>query len=63
VHVSFLMYSSLPARRSVALSLEGAGMSTLREGEYFQGVRVVEIFADAVDLEWGGMRYRVPARR
>jgi hypothetical protein len=57
------MYSSQPARRSVALSLPGAGMSTLREGEYFQGVRVLEILPDAVDLEWNGMRYRASARR
>jgi hypothetical protein len=61
--VSFLLHSPAPERRSVALSLEGAGMSTVREGEYFQGVRVLEILPEAVDLEWGGVRYRVPARR
>jgi len=63
VRVSFLMYSRDPERRSVALGVAGAGITTVREGEYFQGVRVVEILPEAVDLEWGGVRYRVPARR
>lgn len=63
VRVSFLLYSSTPARRSVALTIGEGGMSSLREGEYFQGVRVLEILPDAVDLEWAGVRYRVPAGR
>ena len=57
------MYSSDPSRRSVALGVAGAGITTVREGEYVQGVRVVEILPEAVELEWGGARYRIPARR
>jgi hypothetical protein len=63
VRVSFLMYSADPARRSVALTVDGGGTATLREGEYFQAVRVLAIRPNAVDLEWAGVRYRVPAAR
>jgi hypothetical protein len=62
VRVSFLIYSRTPARRSVALSIDGAGLLTLREGQTAHGLEVVEILPDGAQLAWEGARFTVPAR-
>jgi hypothetical protein len=62
VQVSFLVYSSVPARRTVALKVDGGGLVTLHEGESTGGFSVVEILPDGVDLDWQGQVYTVHAR-
>jgi len=62
VRISFLIYSRTPERRSVALTLDGTGMVTLREGQATQGLEVVEIRPDGAEMAWQGERFTVPAR-
>jgi hypothetical protein len=62
VRVSVLIYSRTPARRSVARSIDGAGLVTLREGQTAHGLEVVEILPDGAQLAWEGARFTVPAR-
>lgn len=62
MHVSFLVYSATPSRRSVALNIEGPGLIVLREGDEANGFVVNRILPNGVELLWGGMRFRVPAR-
>jgi hypothetical protein len=40
--VSFLVYSAVVERRSVALTIDGGGLTTLREGDEAQGIQVVQ---------------------
>ena len=62
MRVSFLVYSSVSTRRSVALTIGDAGMTTLREGQESQGVEVVRIFPDRVDLRWQGETFTLEVR-
>ena len=52
VRVSFLAWSRVPERRTVALSVGDGSMTTLHEGERSDRVEVVEILPD-------GVRYRL----
>lgn len=63
VRVSFLVYSSVPERRSVALTIDEGGLVTLQEGQQSGEVSVVEILPDAVALAWQGQAFTVPAQR
>src|SRR5262249_4211395 len=63
VRLSFLLYSPAPGRRTVALSIENRGLETLHEGESStDGVEVVRILPDRVELGWNGERFTVRAR-
>lgn len=62
VRISFLIYSRTPERRSVALTIDGTGLVTLREGQAAQGLEVVEILPDGARVTWQGQRFTVPAR-
>jgi hypothetical protein len=62
VRVSFLVYSSSPARRSVALAIDETGLVTLHEGEDAGGLSVAQILPDGVELTWQGQAFTVPAR-
>lgn len=62
VRVSFLVYSAAPERRSVALTIDEAGLVTLREGEKANGLSVAQILPDGVELEWNGERFTIPAQ-
>jgi hypothetical protein len=62
VHVSFLVYSTTPERRSVALTIDDGGLVTLREGEASGGLSVVQILTDGVELAWQGESFVVRAR-
>jgi hypothetical protein len=62
VRISFLIYSRTPERRSVALTIDGAGLVTLREGQAVQGLEVVQILPDGAQVAWQGKRFTVPAR-
>lgn len=62
VHVSFLLYSKVPERRSVALAIEDGGLVTLREGERTGGVEVARILPDRVELRYDGRTFTVRAR-
>jgi hypothetical protein len=60
--VSFLVYSAVPERRRVALSIGDASMVTLHEGESAHDVEVERIFADHVELRHDGRRFTLRAR-
>ena len=62
VLVSFLIYSRIPARRSAGLSIDGAGLVTLHEGEEASGLEVARIYPDRVELVHGGRRFVVGTR-
>ncbi len=62
VQLSFLLFSGSAERRSVALSIDGSGLETLREGETSGGLEVVRILPDRVDLRWEGQPFTVRAR-
>jgi hypothetical protein len=62
IRLSFLLYSSHPERRSVALTIDGGGLTTLHEGDDHEGVEVVRIHPDHVDLRWQGEAFSVEAR-
>jgi hypothetical protein len=54
VQVGFLVYSRVPERRSVTVSIDGAGLVTLHEGDSFAGVEVSRILPDRVQLRHEG---------
>lgn len=62
VRLSFLLYSTHAERRSVALTIDGGGLTTLHEGDDHEGVEVVRIHPDRVDLRWQGEAFSVEAR-
>ena len=63
VRLSFLLYSPAPGRRTVALAIESRGLETLHEGETSNdGVEVVRILPDRVELGWNGEHFTVRAR-
>ncbi len=63
VRLSFLLYSPAPGRRTVALAIENRGLETLHEGESSSdGVEVVRILPDRVELGWNGEHFTVRAR-
>jgi hypothetical protein len=62
VRVSFLVYSNAPERRSVALTIDEAGLVTLREGEESNGLSVAQILPDGVELTWQDQSFTVRAR-
>lgn len=62
VRVSFLVYSTSPERRSVALAIDEAGLVTLHEGEDANGLSVAQILPNGVELTWQGQSFTVPAR-
>lgn len=61
VQVSFLVYSRAAERRRVALSLDGASLVTLHEGQAAGGVEVVRILTDRVHLRHDGRMFSVRA--
>jgi hypothetical protein len=46
----------------VALTIDGAGLVTLREGQGAQGLEVVQILPDGAHVTWEGKHFTVPAR-
>jgi hypothetical protein len=63
VRLSFLLYSPAPGRRTVALAIDNRGLETLHEGESSNdGVEVVRILPDRVELGWNGEHFTVRAR-
>jgi hypothetical protein len=62
LRVSFLVYSSAASRRTVTLTIGDTGLTTMREGEEQQGITVVRIRADRVELEWQGERFELEVR-
>jgi hypothetical protein len=62
MRVSFLVYSSIAERRSVALTFDGGGLTTLREGDESNGVQVVHIRPDRVELRWQGEAFMLEVR-
>jgi hypothetical protein len=62
LRVSFLVYSSAAERRSVVLTIDGGSLTTLREGDESNGVAVVRIHPDRVDLRWQGETFTLEVR-
>jgi hypothetical protein len=62
VRVSFLIYSPVASRRTVALTIEDGSLATLHEGEAAGGVEVTHIHPDHVELRHGGQTFTVQAR-
>jgi hypothetical protein len=62
LRISFLVYSSLADRRSVVLTIDGGGLTTLREGDESNGISVVQIHPDRVDLRWNGETFTLDVR-
>ena len=62
LRVSFLVYSAAPARRSVALTIENGSLTTLHEGEEVNGIEILRIRADGVELRWQGQAFLLPVR-
>jgi hypothetical protein len=62
LRVSFLVYSSAADRRSVVLTIDGGGLTTLREGDESNGISVVQIHPDRVDLRWQGETFTLDVR-
>jgi hypothetical protein len=62
IRLSFLLYSAHPERRSVALTIDGGGLTTLHEGDDHEGVEVVRIRPDGAELRWQGEVFTVEAR-
>ena len=60
--MSFLLYSAARARRSVALAIAGGSLYALHEGETAEGIEVVRILPDRVELTWHGELFTVRAR-
>jgi hypothetical protein len=62
LRVSFLVYSASPERRSVALTINDGSLTTLREGGGADGVEVVRILPDRVELRWQGETFVLEVR-
>ena len=62
LRISFLVYSKVAERRSVALTIDGGGLTTLREGEESNGIGVVRIDPDRVELRWAGESFTLEVR-
>jgi hypothetical protein len=62
LRISFLVYSSLADRRSVVLTIDGGSLTTLREGDESNGISVVQIHPDRVDLRWNGEAFTLDVR-
>jgi hypothetical protein len=62
MRISVLVYSSLADRRSVVLTIDGGSLTTLREGDESNGISVVQIHPDRVDLRWNGEAFTLDVR-
>jgi len=60
--VSLVLYSETPARRRVALTIDGGSLTTLHEGEGAAGIEVVRIYPDKVELRWQGQAFMLEVR-
>jgi Type II secretion system protein B len=62
VRVSFLLYSSLKERRSVALTINDQGLTTLHEGDFVEGLEIVHILPDRVEVRFQGELFTLEVR-
>ena len=61
IHVSFLIYSAVPARRQVSLTIDNGPLVTLHEGQKSGTISLVRILRDRIHVEHGGRTYSVRA--
>ena len=61
IHVSFLIYSSVPERRQVSLTIDNGPLVTLHEGQKTGSVSLVRILRDRIHVEQGGRTFSVRA--
>jgi len=62
IQLSFLVYSRVPERRRVAVSIAGGNMVTLHEGEAAGDVQVVRILPDGIHVRYQGALFAVHPR-
>jgi len=62
VEVNVLLYSRLPERRTVSLTIAGGAMVTLREGESSGDFEVTRILPERIHVRYGGRMFAVEAR-
>jgi len=62
IRMSFLVFSRNADRRTVTLTIDGSGLTTLHEGEKVGGLEVVRIYSDHADLRFSGTRFSVRGR-
>jgi type II secretory pathway component PulC len=62
LRVSMVLYSAIPARRRVALTIDGGSLTTLHEGEEASGIEVLQIQPDRVELRWQGQAFTLEVR-
>ena len=61
IRVSFLIYSSVPKRRQVSLTIDNGPLVTLHEGQKAGSVSLVRILRDRIHVEHGGRTFSVRA--
>lgn len=61
IHVSFLIYSSVPERRQVSLTIDNGPLVTLHEGQTAGSISLVRILRDRIHVEHGGRTFSVRA--
>lgn len=62
IQISFLVYTRVPERRAVWLSIDGGSLITLHEGETSGGIEVARILPDRVHLRHNGSVFLVRTR-
>ena len=62
IQISFLVYTRVPERRAVWLSIDGGSLITLHEGEASGGIEVARILPDRVHLRHNGSLFLVRTR-
>ena len=62
IQISFLVYTRVPERRAVWLSIDGGSLITLHEGETSGGIEVARILPDRVHLRHNGSLFLVRTR-
>jgi hypothetical protein len=61
IHVSFLIYSAVPERRVVSLTIDNGPLLNLHEGQKAGGIVLVRILRDRIHVEHGGRTFSVRA--
>ena len=61
IRVSFLIYSAVPERRQVSLTIDNGPLVTLHEGQNAGSISLVRILRDRIHVEHGGRTFSVRA--
>jgi hypothetical protein len=61
IHVNFLIYSAVPERRQVSMTIDNGPLVTLHEGQKAGGIALVRILRDRIHVEHNGRTFSVRA--